>query len=97
MISDGVITITDPTSDPPTKRGPLTRLFGPLIRDERDMPFIRLSLFLTLVFSGAAVYMFVPGNFRWWMAPIWMPTARSASSGSGPSESAPARHRRAVV
>jgi fatty acid desaturase len=35
------------------------------------MPFIRLSLFLTLVFGGAAIYMFIPGNFRLWMAPIY--------------------------
>lgn len=71
MISDGVITITDPTTETPGSRGPLTRLFGPLIRDERDMPFIRLALFLTLIFGGAAVYMFIPGNFRWWMAPVY--------------------------
>ncbi len=71
MISDGVITITDPTSEPPPRLGILGRLFRPLMRDERDAPFIRLSLFLTLVFGGAAVYMFIPGNFRWWMAPIY--------------------------
>jgi len=71
LLSDGGITITDPTAESPRTRGPLTRLFSPLIRDERDMPFIRLSLFLTPVFGGAAIYMFIPGNFRWWMAPIY--------------------------
>ncbi len=71
MISDGVITITDPTSESPPKLGLLGKFFSPLLRDERDVPFVRLSLLLTLIFGGAAVYMFVPGNFRWWMAPIY--------------------------
>ncbi len=71
MISDGVITITDPTTEAPPRLGLLGRLFSPLMRDERDVPFIRLSLLLTLIFGGAAVYLFIPGNFRWWMAPIY--------------------------
>jgi fatty acid desaturase len=71
VISDGVITITDPTTESPPRLGLVGKLFSPLLRDERDVPFIRLSLLLTLIFGGAAVYMFIPGNFRWWMAPIY--------------------------
>ncbi len=71
MISDDLITITDPTWEPPDKPGFLMRVFGRLIRDERDLPFIRLSLILTLLFGSTAVYLFIPGNFRWWMAPIY--------------------------
>jgi fatty acid desaturase len=71
MIGDAVIQISDPTWAPPEKPGLLKKLFGRFIRDERDLPFIRLSLFLTLVFGSAAVLLFVPGNFRWWMAPIY--------------------------
>jgi fatty acid desaturase len=71
LISNDSITITDPTPGPAGERGPLTRLFGKLIRNERDMPFIRLSLLLTVIFGGAAAYIFMPGNFRWWMAPVY--------------------------
>lgn len=71
MIDDGVITITDPVWEAPGKPGLLKRTFGRLVRDERDLPFIRLSLILTLIFGGSAVYLFIPGNFRWWMAPIY--------------------------
>jgi fatty acid desaturase len=71
VVSDGVITITDPTPESQRKLGLLGKLFAPLMRDERDMPFIRLTLFLTVVFAGSAIYMFIPGNFRWWMAPIY--------------------------
>ena len=72
MISDGVLTITDPVYDPSKKPGLLGKLFLPLIRDERDLPFIRLSLWLTVLFIGMATILFWPGMFRWWMAPIYL-------------------------
>ena len=31
----------------------------------------RLSIILTPIFVSAAVFLFIPGNFRWWMAPIY--------------------------
>jgi fatty acid desaturase len=71
MISDGVLVVTDPTADSPVRRSPLSRLFGPLLRNERDMPFVRFALLMTLVMGGAAGYLFFPGNFRWWMAPVY--------------------------
>jgi fatty acid desaturase len=71
VISDGVITITDPVWDAPGRPGTLKKVFGRLVRDERDLPFIRLSLILTVVFGSAAAVLFVPGVFRWWMAPIY--------------------------
>lgn len=71
MIRNSVLEISDPTWTPPEKPGLLQKLFGRFIRDERDLPFIRLSLILTLIFVSAAVVLFIPGNFRWWMAPIY--------------------------
>ena len=43
MISDGVITITDPVWEAPDRPGLLKKTFGRLIRDERDLPFQHLS------------------------------------------------------
>jgi len=71
MITDSVITLTDPVWEPPARRGPLARLFLPLVRDERDLPFIRLSLLLTVLFIPLAVHLFLPGQFRWWLAPVY--------------------------
>jgi hypothetical protein len=71
MIRDSLLEISDPTWTPPEKPGLLKKLFGRLIHDERDLPFIRLSLILTAIFVSAAVYLFIPGNFRWWIAPIY--------------------------
>ena len=71
MISDGVITITDPVPETQRSSGLIARMFGPLVRDERDLPFVRLSLLLTGTVVLLAVAMFVPGVFRWWLAPVY--------------------------
>jgi fatty acid desaturase len=71
MISDGVITITDPVPETQGRAGLIARVFGPLLRDERDLPFVRLSLLLTVTVVLLAVAMFVPGVFRWWLAPVY--------------------------
>ncbi len=42
-----------------------------LIRDPRDWPFIRLSLLMSAVVLPLAGALFVPGVFRWWMAPLY--------------------------
>jgi hypothetical protein len=70
-INDDVLTLTDPVHDPSRGPGLLGRLFNPLLRDPRDLPFVRLSLLLTLIMGPAAVLLFIPGTFRWWMAPIY--------------------------
>jgi fatty acid desaturase len=71
LITDGVITITDPVPDPQRRPGPIGTIFGPLVRDERDLPFVRLSLLLTGTIVLLAVAMFLPGVFRWWLAPVY--------------------------
>ena len=53
------------------KGGFLSRPFARLIRDERDLPFVRLALLMTVVFWPLAIYLFVPGRFSWWLAPIY--------------------------
>lgn len=38
------------------------------IRDERDLPFIYLCLKITFLIIPAAIYLFIPGNFSWYLA-----------------------------
>ena len=74
MITDDVITLTDPVWEPPAKPTWLGRTFGKYIKDERDLPFIKLSILMTLILPPLAIALYVPGFFRWWMAPIyWVP------------------------
>ncbi len=70
-MQETTLTLTDPT---PTTQPHLTfldRAFSPLVKEERDLAFVRLSIWLTLVFLPLLVIMFLPGNFRWWMAPLY--------------------------
>lgn len=69
------IKITDPMSAPPT-RGPIDRLFLRIMLDQRDLPFVRLTLAMTFVLLPAAVAVFlVPrlvGFSPWILAvPYW--------------------------
>jgi len=67
------LTLTDPTAETMGKPGVLWRPFLKLIRDERDLPFVKLALWLTLVFVPLAIYLFTPGNFNWWLVGVyWM-------------------------
>lgn len=63
--------LTDPTFKPTAEKGPLDRLALRFIRDERDLPFVRLSLAMTLVLIPFAIVLYLPGVFRWWLAPIY--------------------------
>ena len=63
--------ITDPGYVKPETRNALDRWLVSLIRDERDLPFVHLSLSASLVLFPMIVAFFVPGVFRWWMAPLY--------------------------
>lgn len=60
--------LEDPRFDAAQKRSALDAFFLKYIRDERDLPFIYLTLRLTLTVIPAAIYLSIPGNFRWWLA-----------------------------
>lgn len=62
------IHLTDPTFEKPAQPGWFYRLATRYIRDERDVPFVKLALLLTLTNVPAAVLLFVPGVFSWWLA-----------------------------
>lgn len=63
--------LTDPTFTPVAQRNAFERLALQFIRDERDLPFVWLSLQITLVLMPLAGLLYAPGVFRWWMAPIY--------------------------
>jgi len=63
--------ISDPVGAlKPTSK--LDRFFVSLIRDERDLPFIYLTLRITAILIPLAVVLFVPGvpGWAWWVAAI---------------------------
>ncbi|GAB4199468.1 MAG: hypothetical protein OHK0013_09620 [Sandaracinaceae bacterium] len=64
-------TLTDPTFTPGQQRNVFERLALKLIRDERDLPFVWLSFWMTVVLIPSAVLLYWPGVFRWWMAPVY--------------------------
>ena len=63
--------LTDPVFVPPTSYNALERAALALIRDPRDLPFVWLTLQMTFVLLPTAAFLFWPGNFRWWMAPLY--------------------------
>lgn len=65
------LNLTDPAFVPKANRNVFERLALRFIRDERDLPFVWLSLQMTLVLLPLAALLFVPGVFAWWMAPIY--------------------------
>lgn len=62
---------TDPIYVPKEKPNVLDRFFLRYIKDPRDLPFAYLCLRITLLIIPFAVYLFVPGMFRWWLAPVY--------------------------
>jgi fatty acid desaturase len=64
------ISISDPKVAP--KPSLLERWALSMIHDPRDLPFVRLSVEIMLVLVPFAVLLYIPGVFRWWLAPIYM-------------------------
>src|SRR5579859_2515755 len=62
--------LTDPTYVEPARRGPLARLALRLINDPRDLPFVQLIVVLTTLVVASGVWLFLPGQFRWWLAAV---------------------------
>lgn len=66
----------------PARHTLLERTFLPKLRDERDLIFVNTAARLTLLVVVPGLLLFVPGVFRWWMAPLW--AAWLAKVGFGP-------------
>lgn len=65
------LVIRDPRHEA-REHGILDRIALRFINDERDLPFIHLSLAITLVLLPFAVLLFVPGVFRWWLGVAYL-------------------------
>ncbi len=66
------LVLTDPRHDPAELRGPIARWAVGLIRDERDLPFLRLMALHTLVQIPLAIALFIPGVFQWWIGALYV-------------------------
>ncbi|MGE0788478.1 MAG: fatty acid desaturase [Sandaracinaceae bacterium] len=55
----------------PAKHGALSRFFLSLINDERDLPFVWLSIEMSVVIPVCAALFYVPGLLPLWVAPAY--------------------------
>jgi hypothetical protein len=65
------LVLTDPRYEPHT-HGALARLALRWVNDERDLPFLRVLLTSGLVLGAGAIYLYWPGNFRWWIGALYL-------------------------
>src|SRR5688500_17805775 len=65
-------TITDPVYIKPDIETPFEKVFKKYIRDERDLPFIKLTLQISLTLLPLAVILYIPSvtGLVWWTAAI---------------------------
>ncbi len=70
MITNGFISIDDPIYREKSTYNWIERLFLPYVNDVRDLPFVKLSLTLLLIFPPLAIWLFV--DFHWWVASIYL-------------------------
>ena len=58
---------------PPEKPGPLEAFARRvLLQDPRDWPLLVLNVQISAILVPFAVYLFLPGAFRWWLAAIYL-------------------------
>lgn len=63
---------TDPIYVPNPNPGGLDRFFLRYIKDPRDLPFAHLSMQITLFVIPFAAFLYVPGQFHWLLAAVYM-------------------------
>jgi fatty acid desaturase len=64
------IVLSDPTYVPRETPSLSERAALRFIRDQRDLPFLRLIGLLTVTVVATGAVLFVPGAFRWWLAAL---------------------------
>jgi fatty acid desaturase len=62
---------TDPTLETHQKPGWPWTAVGGLLRDERDLVFVRLAFGLSVLLIPMAVTIVVSASLRWWVAPLY--------------------------
>ena len=71
MTDINTIKITDPVYKEKAKVNFLEKFIISFLNDKRDMAFIKLSAFICVTTIPFAVYLFIPGNFHWWLILIY--------------------------
>jgi len=66
------LAINDPVYVPKSQHNAFERFVLRFINDPRDLPFIYLCLKICLITVPMAAFLYWPGMFRWWMAPIYL-------------------------
>jgi hypothetical protein len=64
------LALRDPTYSPPATESPVERIAEHFIHDRRDVPFLRLIAATAVTVIPTGVVLFVPGQFRWWLAGV---------------------------
>lgn len=70
MLSNGFISIDDPTYVKKDRLNRFERLMEPYINDVRDFPFLKLSFLLLLIFPPMAIWLYL--DFSWWVAAVYL-------------------------
>lgn len=71
--TDGrIVELNDPIYAPSEREGLFARIGAKLITDQRDLPFLKLMLAITLTIIPFAVYLFMPGRFTWLSAALYL-------------------------
>lgn len=71
MVHINEITITDPVYKEKTSYNFIERFFISLLNDKRDLAFIKLCAIICVTSIPLAIYLFIPGNFKWWLVLIY--------------------------
>ena len=73
-LMDRLLEITDPTFCAEKSKSPYDKICLKLIRDERDLPLVRLVFFLTATFPPAALWLLCHPVFNGWLAVPYLST-----------------------
>jgi hypothetical protein len=68
MIGGRACPISDPVCSPVSSQGLWLWLFGRVLRDPRDLAFVRLAFLQSIVFIPLAAYPFIFSTLTWWYA-----------------------------
>jgi fatty acid desaturase len=64
------IALNDPTYAPRESNGLAERVASTFIDDRRDFPFVKLMILLSVVIVPTGLWLYWPGQFRWWRAAV---------------------------
>ncbi|MGD0530540.1 MAG: fatty acid desaturase [Polyangiaceae bacterium] len=64
------LSLRDPTYTPPVGESRTERVAERFIHDRRDVPFLSLMALTSLTVIPTGLVLFVPGQFRWWLAAV---------------------------